>query len=106
MCVVFSLRGEVLIFIPRSLARFVLSASFVMCVVCNQHDRIGDMANGLFLPKMMMYNLQMKLGLVPDFMGMHEVTANTSLVFHAGGFPTPPTAQATRALRDNRFFQA
>ena len=33
---------------------------------------------------MMLYNLQAKLGIVPDFMGTHEANANTSLVYHAG----------------------
>eukprot|EP00752_Nemacystus_decipiens_P007044 g6317.t1 len=46
--------------------------------------KMGDMADRLFLPKMMLYNLKVKLGLVPDFLGMHEANANTSLVFHAG----------------------
>eukprot|EP00752_Nemacystus_decipiens_P006247 g5634.t1 len=46
--------------------------------------KIGDMANRLFLPKMMLSVLKVKLGLLPDFEGMHEATANTSLVFHAG----------------------
>ena len=35
----------------------------------------------------MMYSLQAKLGVIPDFLGMHESPANTSLVFHAGDFP-------------------
>eukprot|EP00903_Cladosiphon_okamuranus_P013499 g12573.t1 len=46
--------------------------------------KIGDLASRLFIPKMMMYNLKAKLGVTPNFSGMHESTANTSLVYHAG----------------------
>eukprot|EP00903_Cladosiphon_okamuranus_P013500 g12574.t1 len=46
--------------------------------------KFGDLASRLVIPKMMIYNLKAKLGVTPNFSGMHESTANTSLVYHAG----------------------
>lgn len=53
-------------------------------IVRTRNDRIGDMGSRLFIPKMMTYNLKAKLGITPNFSGMHEANANTSLVYHAG----------------------
>lgn len=36
------------------------------------------------MAKLMLFGLKTKLGLMPDFAGMKESTANTSLEFHAG----------------------
>lgn len=46
------------------------------------------MGSRLFLAKMMLFSLKIKLGIMPDFDGMKESTANTSLEFHAGDAAT------------------
>ncbi|CAM9134879.1 unnamed protein product [Pylaiella littoralis] len=46
--------------------------------------KMGDFGTRLGFPKMMLEMLKAKLGVVPDFRGMKESTANTSLEFHAG----------------------
>lgn len=51
-------------------------------------NSLGDMASRLFLAKLMVLSLKIKLGVTPDFDGMKESTANTSLEFHAGDAAT------------------
>ena len=42
------------------------------------------MASRLVIPKMLLFSLKARLGLVLDGRAQHESTANTSLEFHAG----------------------
>ncbi|CAM9409361.1 unnamed protein product, partial [Hapterophycus canaliculatus] len=45
---------------------------------------LGDWSSRVGMVKFMLHGLKSKMGLVPDFEGMKETTANTSLEFHAG----------------------
>ncbi|CAB1111476.1 unnamed protein product [Ectocarpus sp. CCAP 1310/34] len=46
--------------------------------------KLGDMASLVGIPKMLLYSLKVKLGIIPDLIDALETTANTSLDFHAG----------------------
>ncbi|CAM9770733.1 unnamed protein product, partial [Ectocarpus sp. 13 AM-2016] len=46
--------------------------------------KLGDMASLVGIPKMLLYSLKVKLGIIPDLDAALETTANTSLDFHAG----------------------
>ena len=46
---------------------------------------LGDMKSILGLPRILTFETKRTLGIVPDFRGENESTANTSLEYHAGG---------------------
>lgn len=93
------LRGVVFLFLLRLKRRFhfPLSRRLALpsrslspsctCGACSAERRLGDMASRVAIPKMLMFSLKTRLGLTPDFRGLHEATANTSLAFHAGEMP-------------------
>ena len=56
-----------------------------VCVRACLHRSVGDMQSLLGLPRILTFETKAILGIVPDFRGENESTANTSLVYHAGG---------------------
>ena len=49
------------------------------------HRSLGDLQSLLVLPRILAFVTKAILGIVPNFTGENESTANTSLVYHAGG---------------------
>lgn len=56
-----------------------------MCYLAFVLNRLGDFSSRLSIPKLLVYTLKKKLGVLPDFEAELEATANTALAYHAGG---------------------